>query len=88
MSQSSQNYDARILAEIDIFSQQTEVHDLPEIFHYWSDGKVRPKLEAFGFSSPRAMFKLYLERVSAGARMAAHCVLSVSARETATWRSK
>jgi SAM-dependent methyltransferase len=62
MSTAQQNYDARILKEIDIFSGQTDVHDLPEIFHYWSNRYVRPKLEPFGFSSPQGMFKLYLQR--------------------------
>jgi hypothetical protein len=37
-----------------------EVHELPDIFHYWSNRYMRPQLEAFGFSSPDGMFRKYL----------------------------
>jgi SAM-dependent methyltransferase len=62
MSQAQNHYDARLLKELDIFKNQTNIHDLPDIFHYWSDRKVRPKLEAFGFSSPHGLFRKYLEQ--------------------------
>jgi SAM-dependent methyltransferase len=62
MSQGKEDYDARVRAEISVFKDQTQVHDLPDIFHYWSDRYIRPKLESFGFSSPWGMFKLFLER--------------------------
>jgi SAM-dependent methyltransferase len=39
-----------------------EVHNLPDIFHYWSDRYVRPKLEAFGFSHPNALFETEAEK--------------------------
>jgi len=66
MSTAQQDYDARVLKEIDTFSGQTDVHDLPAIYHYWSNRYVRPKLERFGFSSPQGMFKLYLQRQCEG----------------------
>src|SRR6266849_2532766 len=43
-------YGTRIAAEKDIYRDCLEVHSLPEIFHYWSNRYVRPKLEALGFS--------------------------------------
>jgi SAM-dependent methyltransferase len=61
----SKSYDARAAAEKDIFRDCVNVHDLPDIFHYWSDGKIRPQLEVFGFSGPLGMFDKYLEE---------HCV--------------
>src|SRR5437867_1263034 len=61
----SSAYQSRVAAELSTFENCLEVHDLPAIFHYWSDGKIRPKLEAFGFSSPVGMFKKYLEELCA-----------------------
>src|SRR5262245_11249249 len=54
-------YEARVAAEKDIFKDCVNVHDLPAIFHYWSDGKIRPQLEVFGFSGPVGMFEKYLQ---------------------------
>src|SRR5579862_4798203 len=56
-------YQTRISEELNCFESRLEVHDLPNIYHYWSVGTVRPKLEAFGFSSPQGMFKKYLEEL-------------------------
>ena len=58
---SNKSYDARLAWEKGFYEDQVNVHDLPDIFHYWSDGKVRPKLEVFGFSGPLGMFDKYLE---------------------------
>jgi SAM-dependent methyltransferase len=51
------SYQARVTAETGIYKACVNVHDLPDIFHYWSDRYVRPKLEPFGFSSPNGLFK-------------------------------
>jgi SAM-dependent methyltransferase len=55
-----ENYHARLKAEKGIYEDCLKVHDLPPIFHYWSNKYIRPKLEAFGFSTPNDMFKKYL----------------------------
>ena len=55
-------YASRVAAERMIFAKQTEIHDLPAIFHYWSNRYLRPKLEMFGFSHPDQFFANYLER--------------------------
>jgi len=52
-------YSARLDEERSIYRDCLEVHDLPAIFHYWSNRYVRPKLEALGFSSPDEMFRKY-----------------------------
>lgn len=44
------------LAERVIFRFTSDVHELPPIFHYWSNRYLRPQFEAFGFSSPDAFF--------------------------------
>jgi SAM-dependent methyltransferase len=53
-------YRQRVLAEKGTYEDCQEVHDLPGIYHYWSDTHIRPKLEAFGFSNPDDMFAKYL----------------------------
>jgi SAM-dependent methyltransferase len=55
-----QDYAARLAAEDRHYRDDTDVHSLPDIFHYWSNCYVRPKLEAFGFPTPEAMFSKYL----------------------------
>ncbi len=56
----NESYRARVAAEKGIYEYCLKVHDLPQIFHYWSNKYIRPKLEAFGFSTPNDMFKKYL----------------------------
>lgn len=53
-------YAARVAAEKSIYRDCLDIHNLPDIFHYWSDRYVRPKLEAFGFSNPNEMFQKYV----------------------------
>ena len=55
------DYLARLVSEKSAYRDCAKVHDLPQIFHYWSNKYVRPKLEALGFSTPNEMFLKYLE---------------------------
>lgn len=50
----------RIQRELEIYREQKEVHELPEIFHYWSNRHLRPLEEEFGFSNPDEFFVKYL----------------------------
>jgi SAM-dependent methyltransferase len=54
-------YETRLATEQAIYESCTNVHDLPAMFHYWSDRYVRPKLEAFGFSNPYDFFRVQVE---------------------------
>jgi SAM-dependent methyltransferase len=63
-------YAARVAEETAIFADQQEVHDLPAIFHYWSNKYLRPQLEEFGFSNPDEFFAHYLASAHAEARTA------------------
>lgn len=54
-------YRARMAQELDAYSECHDVHDLPEIFHYWSDKYVRPMLEAVGVSNPDQFFARFLK---------------------------
>ncbi|TMH00069.1 MAG: class I SAM-dependent methyltransferase [Betaproteobacteria bacterium] len=44
------------------YSRCEAVHDLPPIFHYWSNRYLRPKLEAIGASDPDHFFQQHLQR--------------------------
>jgi len=70
----SLTYAERVAQEQAIFEGQEQVHDLPPIFHYWSNTWLRPQLEALGFSDPDAFFfeqlKKALQEHPDGARFA------------------
>ncbi len=63
-------YRARFTEETATFSEQAQVHDLPAIFHYWSNRHLRPQLERFGFANPDEFFANYLAAAYADARAA------------------
>src|SRR5258708_4032603 len=56
-----ESYQTHLESEIRNYNDCLNVHELPQIFHYWSNRYLRPKLEAFGFGSPEEMFRKYLE---------------------------
>jgi SAM-dependent methyltransferase len=56
------NYEARIAAEIQTFADQVHVHDLPEIFHYWSNKYLRPMMESLGYSYPEDFYAKEIAR--------------------------
>lgn len=49
-------YGLQAAAERLIYRLTPSVHDLPPIFHYWSNKFLRPQFERFGFSSPDQFF--------------------------------
>ena len=57
---SDARYNAKIAAERTTFDDQAEIHELPPIFHYWSNKYLRPMLEEYGFSNPDQFFVKYL----------------------------
>src|SRR5581483_1476954 len=65
-----EGYSARLAAEVDTYANCLHVHELPPIFHYWSETYIRPKLEAFGYRTPNDIFGRQFEALcdrSAGA---------------------
>lgn len=52
-------YKLRFLNELRAFGKNKKVHDLPEIFHYWSNKFLLPKLQKFGFNNPDEFFYKY-----------------------------
>jgi SAM-dependent methyltransferase len=55
-------YQSRLAAELKTFADQANVHDLPEIFHYWSNKYLRPMMEALGYSYPEDFFAKEIAR--------------------------
>lgn len=54
------SYLARLVAEERAYRDCAVVHDLPDIFHYWSDRYIRPMVEPFGFRNPLEFFATYV----------------------------
>jgi 2-polyprenyl-3-methyl-5-hydroxy-6-metoxy-1,4-benzoquinol methylase len=49
-------YLLRIFREKLVYNNIAQVHDLPPIFHYWSNKYLRPIFENFGYSNPDDFF--------------------------------
>ena len=73
------SYAGRIAAETGIYRDVAEVHDLPAIFHYWSNRHLRPMLETFGFSNPDQLFAKHLLESATRRGVAAPAFLSIGA---------
>ena len=56
------SYILRVLHEIRFYQDCEQVHDLPDIFHYWSNRYLLPVQQQFGFSSPDDFFVQYARR--------------------------
>jgi len=50
------DYHQKITNEVGFYKDCHNVHELPDIFHYWSNKYLRPKQERFGFSNPEDFF--------------------------------
>ena len=73
------DYQWRVGSEIEHFSQCTKVHELPEIFHYWSNKYLVAQLQPFGFPSALEFFYQYLRRICTSSPEAHHRFVSIGA---------
>jgi SAM-dependent methyltransferase len=59
-------YSVRLQSEQSFFNDCTKVHDLPDIFHYWSNKYLAPDMARFEFTNPDDFFayftKIYLSK--------------------------
>lgn len=54
------DYQARIASELAVYDDCANVHELPDIFHYWSNKHLAPnKFHRFGITDPEQFFFLY-----------------------------
>jgi len=59
-SHHASDYQQRVANELSNFDECTNVHELPEIFHYWSNKHLAPpKFHQFGITDPEQFFFLY-----------------------------
>jgi SAM-dependent methyltransferase len=58
------SYNDKVQQEIAHYKEVENVHDLPEIFHYWSHNYLRPKLESLGFHGPNDHYIKYIEQIA------------------------
>jgi len=58
-------YDDRVKNEIRFYENVQNVHDLPEIFHYWSSRHLAPKCVSLDFSDPNNFYIQYIEQIAA-----------------------
>jgi SAM-dependent methyltransferase len=56
------DYQAKLQKEVEFFESYENVHDLPAIFHYWSNKYLVPKYRQFGFGNPKEFFSSYMQR--------------------------
>lgn len=57
-----EKYQQRITEEVARFREVTDVHNLPESFHYWSNKYLLPKLRPFGFGNSEEFYLGYMSR--------------------------
>jgi SAM-dependent methyltransferase len=72
-------YEEKLAAETEIYEDVADVHELPPIFHYWSNKHLRPMLEELGFSNPDEFFAKYLGESARRRGTAAPIFLSLGA---------
>src|SRR2546421_428065 len=58
----AREYQERMVKEVEFFKSYENVHDLPGIFHYWSNKYLVAKYRQFGFDNPKQFFSLYMQR--------------------------
>jgi SAM-dependent methyltransferase len=73
------SYQSKIEQEIRIYRDVANVHELPAIFHYWSNKYLRPKLELFGFSVPDDLFVQYITKQARSNAASTCTILSLGA---------
>lgn len=56
-------YEQRREQEISRYAEVENVHDLPDIFHYWSNKYLLPMQQTLGFNNANAFFCQYMQQV-------------------------
>jgi len=59
---SASSYEKKVANEINFYAECENVHDLPDIFHYWSNKYLLPIQQKFGYKSPDDFFVTYIKQ--------------------------
>ena len=54
--------ESRLKQEINRFSQQENIHDLPSVYDYWSETYLRPRIRSTGYNNFHDMFIAHIDR--------------------------
>lgn len=79
LSGNEAEYAARLVAELKAYKDCENVHDLPGIFHYWSNKYLLAMMQPFGFTSPDEFFYTHLKKVCAKNAGSAVRIVSIGA---------
>jgi SAM-dependent methyltransferase len=60
-NQRDKRYQSMLDNEQSRFAEVESVHDLPGIFHYWSNTYLAPQLRSFGYATPNEFFEKQIE---------------------------
>src|SRR5260221_9693157 len=71
------SYDSRVASERQFFEESRPSSDLPEIYQYWSNGFLRPRLLRAGFDGPADMFRASLAQAYDNSRSGVRRFLSI-----------
>ena len=77
-----EHYAERLAQERERFDAEINVHDLPDIFHYWSNKYLRPLLNSFGYDNIEDFFACELASLAVDGRALA--IASVGSGDCAT----
>lgn len=53
---------SKIRKELEIYDNAVNVHDLPDIFHYWTNKYLRPIIEEFGITHPDDLYSKHIHQ--------------------------
>jgi SAM-dependent methyltransferase len=73
------SYETQIDQEIRFFQDCTNIHELPPIYHYWSNKYLRPKLESLGFKNPDDFYIRYITQIARSSTQSICTILSLGA---------
>lgn len=73
------SYETKMEQEIRNYRDVANVHELPPIFHYWSNKYLRPKFESLGFSNPDEFYVRYIAQLARSTPQSTCNILSVGA---------
>ena len=73
------SYTEKLEQEILSYRDVVNVSELPEIYSYWSNKFLRPKLESLGFSNPNEFYVQYIKPIALAAPESPCRILSLGA---------
>lgn len=73
------SYEAKVEQELRKYQDMGNVHELPPIYHYWSNKFLRPKLETLGFSDPNELYLQYIKPIALATPSSICRILSLGA---------